>query len=347
MHNILTPRGALVRDPRVWAHYLDQAIELFGERSEVLFAGHHWPCWGSERIVDYLEKQRDLYSYLHDQTLRLLNQGHTGPEIAELVELPPSLAAEWHCREYYGSISHNTKAIYQRYMGWFDGNPAHLWTHPPVEAARRYVEFMGGAEAVLEKARAYFEAGDFRWVAEVVNRVVFAEPENREARELQADALEQLGYGAENATWRNFFLMGAKELREGISGTPTATAPPDVLARLTVSQVLDAMAIRLNGPRAWERHLRIDWYVTDPDEQHAITVRNGVLRHRQGSHDPAADARLVVEREALNQLLLEVADIGELAESGRLRVEGDGAKLGELLGLLDEPDPGFAIVTPE
>ena len=347
MHNILTPRGALVRDPRVWAHYLDEAIELFGERSEVLFSGHHWPCWGRERIVDYLEKQRDLYSYLHDQTLRLLNRGYTGPEIAEMVELPPSLAREWHCREYYGSVSHNVKAIYQRYMGWFDGNPAHLWEHQPVEQARRYVEFMGGAEAVLEKARESFEAGDYRWVADVVNRVVFAEPENSAARELQADALEQLGYGAENATWRNFFLMGAKELREGISGTPTATAPPDVLGHLTVSQLLDAMAIRLDGPRAWEHHLTIDWVVTDPDEQHAITVRNGVLSHRPGRHDPEAGAGLVIEREALNQLLLGTAEIGELAESGRLLVEGDGVKLGELLGLLDEPDPGFAIVTPD
>jgi alkyl sulfatase BDS1-like metallo-beta-lactamase superfamily hydrolase len=347
MHNILTPRGALVRDPRVWAHYLDEAIELFGERSDVLFAGHHWPLWGGERIVDYLEKQRDLYTYLHDQTLRLLNQGHTGPEIAELIELPPSLAEEWHCREYYGSISHNTKAIYQRYMGWFDGNPAHLWEHPPVEQARRYVEFIGGAEAVLEKARASFEQGDYRWVAEVVNHLVFAEPDNREARELQADALERLGHGSENASWRNFFLVGAKELREGTSGTPTSAAPPDVLAHLTVSQLLDAMAIRLNGPRAAEQHLRIDWQVSDPDERHAITVRNGVLRHRPGSHGEEADATLLVEREALNQLLLKAAEIGELAESGRLRVEGDGVKLGELLGLLDEPDPGFAIVTPD
>jgi linear primary-alkylsulfatase len=347
MHNILTPRGALVRDPRVWAHYLDEAIELFGAGSDVLFAGHHWPCWGSEWIVDYLEKQRDLYTYLHDQTLRLLNQGHTGAEIAELIELPPSLAAEWHCREFYGSISHNTKAIYQRYMGWFDGNPAHLWEHPPVEQARRYVEFMGGAEALLEKARTSFAAGDYRWVAEVVNHLVFAAPENREARELQAEALEQLGYGAENASWRNFFLMGAKELREGVSGTPTATAPPDVLAHLTVSQLLDAMAIRLNGPRAAEHHLRIDWQITNPDEQHAITVRNGVLRHKPGSHGNSADATLIVERGALNQLLLKTADIGELAESGHLRVDGDGVKLGELLGLLDEPDPGFAIVTPD
>ncbi|HEX5376714.1 MAG TPA: alkyl sulfatase dimerization domain-containing protein [Solirubrobacterales bacterium] len=346
MHNILTPRGALVRDPRIWAHYLDEAIDLFGERSDVLFAGHHWPCWGGERIVDYLEKQRDLYTYLHDQTLRLMNQGLTGPEIAEAIELPPSLAEEWHCREYYGSISHNVKAIYQRYMGWFDGNPAHLWEHPPVEQSRRYVEFMGGSETVLEKARASFEEGDYRWVAEVVNRVVFAEPENREARELQAKALERLGFGAENATWRNFFLMGAKELREGISGTPTATAPADVVAHLTVSQLLDAMAIRLDGPRAAEHHLRIDWTVTGPDEQHRIEVRNGVMRHRPGSHDPEADARLVVDRKALDRLLLKTADVAELAESGRLRVEGDGVKLGELLGLLDEPDPGFAIVTP-
>jgi alkyl sulfatase BDS1-like metallo-beta-lactamase superfamily hydrolase len=346
MHNILTPRGALVRDPRTWANYLDEAIELFGAESEVLFSGHNWPCWDGERIRDYLGKQRDLYTYLHDQTLRLLNKGYTGPEIAELVELPPSLAAEWHCREFYGSISHNTKAIYQRYMGWFDGNPAHLWEHPPRERARRYVEAMGGAEAALAKARQSFEAADYRWVAEVVNHVVYAEPENEAARELQADALERLGYGAENATWRNFFLMGAKELREGVSGTPTAAAPPDIVANLSVSQLLDAMAIRLDGPRAAAAGLRIDWVITDPDEAHALTVGNGVLRHRPGRHDPTADAALLIDRDALNQLLLKTADIAALAESGRLRLEGDGAKLGELLGLLDEPDPSFPIVTP-
>jgi linear primary-alkylsulfatase len=347
MHNILTPRGALVRDPRLWARYLDEAIELFAAESEVLFTGHHWPCWGGERIVELLEKQRDLYAYLHDQTLRLLNKGFTGAEIAERIELPPSLAEEWHCREFYGSISHNTKAIYQRYMGWFDGNPAHLWEHPPVEGARRYVEFMGGAEAVLEKARRSFEQGDHRWVAEVVNHVVFAEPQNEAARELQAAALERLGHGAENATWRNFFLMGAKELREGIGGTPTAPAPPDIVANLSVSQLLDAMAIRLDGPRAWDRHLRVDWVISDPGEEHALTVRNGVLHHRPGRHDPAADAALFVDREAFDQLLLKTAAIAALAESGRLRIEGDGEKLGELLGLLDEPDPAFAIVTPD
>ncbi|HEY5816563.1 MAG TPA: alkyl sulfatase dimerization domain-containing protein [Solirubrobacterales bacterium] len=346
MHNILTPRGALVRDPRLWARYLDEAIELFAAESEVLFSGHHWPCWGSERIVDLLEKQRDLYAYLHDQTLRLLNKGYTGPEIAEAIELPPSLAEEWHCREFYGSVSHNTKAIYQRYMGWFDGNPAHLWQHPPVEGARRYVEFMGGAEAVLERARRCFEEGDYRWVAEVVDHVVFAEPGNEAARELQATALERLGHGAENATWRNFFLTGAKELREGIGGTPTSTAPPDVVANLSVDQLLDAMAIRLDGPRAWGCDLRIGWAISDPDEEHALTVRNGVLHHRPGRHDPAAEATLVVDRDGLNRLLLDPAQIGLLAESGRLRVEGEAERLGELLGLLDEPDPAFPIVTP-
>jgi alkyl sulfatase BDS1-like metallo-beta-lactamase superfamily hydrolase len=346
MHNVLTLRGALVRDPRIWANYLDEAIQLFGGETDVLFAGHHWPCWGGERIVEFLSKQRDLYTYLHDQTLRLLNGGHTGPEIAELVELPPSLAREWHCREYYGSISHNVKAIYQRYMGWFDGNPAHLWEHPPVERARRYVESMGGADAVLEKARASFEAGDYRWVAELVDHVVFSDPGNRAARELQADALEQLGYGAENAIWRNFFLAGAEELRDGVSETLTARIPPDIVAGLSVEQLLDAMAIRLDGPRAWDVHLRIDWVVNEPDEEHAITVRNGVMRHRPGRHGSAADATLVAAREALNQLVLKTADLGELAQSGQLGVEGDGAKIGELLGLLDEPDPRFPIVTP-
>jgi alkyl sulfatase BDS1-like metallo-beta-lactamase superfamily hydrolase len=347
MHNILTPRGALVRDPRLWASYLDETIELFGADSEVLFSGHHWPCWGADRIVALLEKQSDLYAYLHDQTLRLLNQGHTGPEIAELIELPPSLAEEWHCREFYGSVSHNVKAIYQRYMGWFDGNPAHLWEHPPVERARRYVEFMGGAEAVLERARRSLEEGDLRWVAEVVNHVVFAEPQNEAARQLQAEALEQLGHGAENATWRNFFLTGAKELREGIGGTPTSPAPPDIVANLSVTQLLDAMAIRLDGPRAWDARVRVDWLISAPDEEHALTVRNGVLRHRPGRHEPTADATLVVDRDALDRLLLKTADIGELTESGRLRVEGEAEKLGELLGLLGEPDPGLAIVTPD
>ncbi|MGH2982554.1 MAG: alkyl/aryl-sulfatase, partial [Solirubrobacterales bacterium] len=274
LHNTLTLRGALIRDPHVWAAYLNEAIELFAHESDALFAGHHWPLWGSERIVDFLSKQRDLYGYLHDQTLRLLNQGYTGAEIAEMIELPPSLAAEWHCRGYYGSVSHNVKGIYQRYMGWFDGNPAHLWEHPPAEAARRYVDFMGGAESVLARARACFEDGDYRWVATVVNHVIFADPDNEPAKALQADALEQLGYGAENGTWRNFFLMGARELREGVKGTPTETAPPDFVARLSVSQILDAMSLRVNGPQAWDKRISLTFVVTDSDERYALNLEN-------------------------------------------------------------------------
>lgn len=347
MHNVLTLRGALVRDPHVWAAYLDESIELFGGESDVLFAGHHWPRWGSERIVEYLRKQRDLYAYIHDQTLRMTNAGLTGGEIAEQLQLPPELEAEWHCRGYYGSVSHNAKAVYQRYMGWFDANPAHLWTHPPVESAKRHVEFMGGSQRVLEQARKSFEAGDYRWVAEVVNHVVFAEPENEAARELQADALEQLGYGAENATWRNFYLVGAEELRGGIPGTPSDTRAPAILAQLSVTQILDGMKVRLNGPRAWGRRLAVGWRLTNPDEAHLLTVENGVLHHRPLPPGAEPEATLTIERGALNEMLTGTADLAALAESGRLRVEGDGEKLGELLGLLDEPDPGFAIVTRE
>jgi len=198
----------------------------------------------------------------------------------------------------------------------------------------------------LEEIVGYHLEQAYRWVAELANHLVFAEPGNRAARELQADALEQLGYGAENATWRNFFLAGAGELRGGASRTLTARVPPDIVAGLSIGQLLDAMAIRLDGPRAWDLALRIDWIVTEPDEERAITVRNGVLRHRPGQHGTDADATLIVARGALDQLVLKTADLAELAQTGQLRVEGDGAKIGELLGLLDEPDPSFPIVTP-
>ena len=238
-------------------------------------------------------------------------------------------------------------STYVLYLGWFDGNPATLHELPPVEASVKYVEFMGGADAVLEKARASFEAGDYRWVAEVVNHVVFAEPENRDARELQADALEQLGYGAENATWRNFYLAGAGELREGIGGTPTGTRAPDILARLSVEQILDGMKVRIDGPAAWGKRMTIAWQVTAPDERHLLSLENGVLHHRPDDGATEAEATLVIERAALNEMLGGDADLAALASGGRLRVEGDGERLGELLGLLEEPDPSFAIVTPE
>lgn len=219
LHNLLTLRGALVRDPHVWAKYLTEAINRYAAHSDVLFASHHWPTWGTERLTEFLSVQRDLYGYLHDQTVRAINKGATGIEIAETFRLPPAVEQAWHTRGYYGSVSHNVKAIYQRYMGWFDGNPARLWEHPPVEAARRHVEFMGGAAEVVAKARKSYAEGDFRWVAQVLDYVIFADPGNTDATALQADTLEQLGFGAENGTWRNFFLMGAYELRNGPVGT--------------------------------------------------------------------------------------------------------------------------------
>ena len=346
LHNILTPRGALVRDPHIWARYLDEAIALFGGQSEVLFAQHHWPRWGNERIVDFLTKQRDLYGYIHDQTLRLLNKGFLGSEIAEVLQLPPSLEREWHCRGYYGSLNHNVKAVYQRYLGWFDGNPAHLWPHPPEAAAERYVELAGGAGPLLAHAREAFERGDYRWVAEVVNHLVFAQPENAEARELEAQALEQLAFGAENGTWRNLFLMGARELREGVGGTALAAAPADVIRNLHAEQLFDALAIRIDGPSAGDRRIVLRWHFSDTGEEHEMTLEHGVLTHRCPPRGAQPDTTLTMERAVLNEIIGGRANLEELTASGRLRIEGDPAKLGELLGLLDAPDPRFAIVTP-
>jgi linear primary-alkylsulfatase len=221
LHNLLTLRGALVRDPHAWSGYLTEAIDTFADRTDVVFASHHWPTWGRERVVEFLALQRDLYAYLHDQTLRMLNQGHTGAEIAETLQMPPALDKAWHTHGYYGSVSHNVKAVYQRYMGWFDGNPARLWPHPPEALAGRYVEAIGGVDRVVELAQQAFDSGDFRWAATLLDHAVFADSEHDGARTLLADTLEQLAYGAENATWRNFFLSGATELRDGNFGTAT------------------------------------------------------------------------------------------------------------------------------
>ncbi|NUS45918.1 MAG: MBL fold metallo-hydrolase [Mycobacteriaceae bacterium] len=348
LHNLLTLRGALVRDPHVWAKYLTEAINLFAHDSDVLFASHHWPTWGGDRLVHYLSVQRDLYGYLHDQTLRRLNQGYVGSEIAETFQLPPALENSWHARGYYGSVSHNVKAIYQRYMGWFDGNPAHLWEHPPVESARRHVDFMGGSDEVLRKARKAYDDGDYRWVAQVVNYVVFADPANEAAKALQADTFEQLGYGAECGPWRNFFLSGAFELRNGAFGTPTQANAPSMLAALTVEQLFDALALRVDAPKAWDLHLITDWHVTDENRVHRTELRNGLLVHFDRLPDdslPEPDAAFTMTRAILLRGLLG-QEFPALLAAGDITAEGDPAKLMALVGVLDEPDPDFAIVTP-
>jgi alkyl sulfatase BDS1-like metallo-beta-lactamase superfamily hydrolase len=338
MHNIVTLRGAQVRDARMWSRYLAEAVDLFGDRVDMSFASHHWPTWGAAEVGEYLTQQRDMYAYLHDQTLRLLNKGYTGSEIAEMMEMPPGLDNAWHTQGYYGSVSHNTKAIYQRYLGWYDGNPAHLWQHPPEGAAARYVEAIGGADATLAKAQEYYERGDLRFAAELASHVVFASPDSDPARELLASVLEELGFGAENAVWRNCYLTGARELRTG-QIEPTFTDPSGFAPALTTTQLFDAVAIRINGPEAWDKSLSINWYLIDEDQSYRMELSNGALIHYPTSASTAADVTITLSRMQLMQLLL-------TAKTDDVRIEGDTRVLSTLIGLLDAPDPSFAVVTP-
>jgi alkyl sulfatase BDS1-like metallo-beta-lactamase superfamily hydrolase len=337
MHNILTLRGAEVRDARMWSRYLAEAIELFAGKADVAFASHHWPTWGGEAIVEFLTAQRDLYAYLHDQTLRLLNKGHVGSEIAELVELPPGLDKAWHTHGYYGSASHNIKAIYQRYLGWYDGNPAHLWQHPPAATAARYVEVIGGVNATVTKAKQYLDNGDLRFAAELASHAVFAAPEDSAARELLASVLERLGYGAENATWRNCYLTGAHELRTGTI-EPTYTDPAGLAPALTTTQLFDSVAIRINGPKAWNETLAINWRLTDENRHYRMELSNGALIHHPTDATANADVSIALTRSQLVGLLAGKTD--------GVAIDGDAGVLTRLIGLLDEPDPTFAIVTP-
>ncbi|MGW2161332.1 alkyl/aryl-sulfatase [Nonomuraea sp. NPDC001699] len=344
LHNILTLRGAVVRDARVWARYLTEAVELFADRTDVAFASHHWPTWGRDDIVTFLSQQRDLYAYLHDQTLRLLNQGLTGAEIAEVVQVPPALEQVWHTHGYYGSVSHNVKAIYQRYLGWFDGNPAHLWEHPPVEQARRYVEAFGGTSAVVSLADRYVKEGDLRFAATLLNHAVYADENDASARRLLARVYTRLGQGAENATWRNFYLTGAGELKDGPSPGATSTTSPDMLGALSSEQLFDSLAIRVNGPAAWNERFAIDWHLTDLDERHRTTMSNGVLVHQKSPSGDGADLTLRLSRQRLLGLL--AGDGDAEPERGGIDHDGDLAVLRRLTSVLDQPKPDFAIVTP-
>lgn len=342
LHNLLTLRGALVRDPRAWAGYLTEALDSFADRTDVVFASHHWPTWGAERIVEYLSLQRDLYAYLHDQTLRLLNQGHTGIEIAEDFPMPPALERAWHTRGYYGSVSHNVKAVYQRYMGWFDGNPGRLWAHPPEAIGPRYVEAMGGADRVVEIAQRAFDDGDYRWAATLLDHLMFTDAEHPGGRQLYAATLQQLAYGAENGPWRNFFLAGATELVDGNFGTPTQSGSPTMLAQLTPEQIFDALAISVNGPRAWHLDVAIDVTFEDLGVNYRLTLRNGVLVHRKLPANPSSATATL--RLAGKARLLALA-AGDQSSPG-LQVDGDVQALQQFTEVLDRPDPAFNIVTP-
>jgi len=346
LHNLYTPRGAQVRDAKAWSFYIDEALELFAGDSEVLFASHHWPRWGREDARRFLTTQRDVYKYIHDQTLRMANHGLTPKEIAEDLALPPTLAAEWHVRDYYGALNHNAKAVYQRYLGWFDGNPAGLHPLPPVEAGKRYVDLAGGPERLLAKARAAFEAGDYRWVAEVVNHLVFADPANDAARALQADALEQLGYQAESGPWRAFYLTGAQELR---NRRPPAAAPRQAalaqLPRLPGAFLLDSLSVRLNGPKVGAAALKLGVTFSDTGEAFLVEVENAVMRHYADRKDPSA-TMVTLTRAVLVELVTGAKTLEAAQVEGALAIEGEAAKFAEFLAWLDRFDFWFEIIEP-
>ncbi len=347
LHNLYTLRGAQVRNAVNWWKGLDKCIAAYGKDVEVVFAQHHWPTWGNEKINRYLGKQRNVYKYIHDRTLFLMNQGYTMLEVGDMVKLPPGLDREWSVRDYYGSVSHNAKAVYQRYLGWYDSNPSNLHPLPPEQAAKKFVEYMGGADAVIAKAKKDFEKGEYRWVAEVLNKVVFADPENKEAKNLLADALEQLGYQTENGTWRGEYLVGAYELRNGKPVLPesVSVASPETLAAMNVEMLLDFMGISLDSDKAAGKTLTVHWTLPDVKEKHWISLEDSVLIHRTvKEYDGTADVSVTMDRALLNKLLTKEAKWTDVEKE--VKIEGAVDKLKEALGFLVTFTPDFNIVTP-
>jgi len=301
LHNLYPIRGAQTRNALAWSKYIQEALELWGDQTDVMFASHHWPRFGQEDVKAFLAMQRDVYRWMHDQTMRLANQGYVPTEIAEALTLPPEFDQS-HVRGYYGTVSHNVRSVYNRYLGWYDGNPAHLNPLPPIEAGTNYVEFMGGADEVLRRAQECFDRGEYRWVAQVVNHVVFADPTNQAARHLQADALEQMGYQSESATWRNAYLMGAKELREG---SPKQGRIPtrDMSQAMQAEHLIDLIGVRYDPAAFGYAPLTINLHVTDLDEHHVLGIGRSAIHHRAGAVDSGADAVLRIDRASLIRLL--------------------------------------------
>ncbi len=348
LHNFIPLRGSVARDPRVWSKYIADAIAMYGPKTDVLIGQHHWPTWGREAILDYLEAQRDLYKHIHDQTLRYMNRGWRPAEIAEVIELPPGLAERWSVRGYYGTVSHNVKAVYQRYLSWYDGNPCNLHPLPPAPAARKLVEYMGGGAAVVARARADFAKGEFRWVAQVMKEVVYAEPDNAEAKALCADALEQMGYQAESATWRNAFLYGAQELRHGVFKMPIrGVLSADTLAGLGTDMFFDALAIRLDPAKAAGQAFALNWSFTDRGETLVQTLRHCTLSHRMGAQAAAAALSVTTTRAVLDAIVLGKTTVQAEVKSGALRFAGDPTRFGALFAMLEQPGGMmFDILTP-
>ena len=346
MHNLYTLRGAKVRDALKWSAYIDEIIQLFGD-AEVYFGSHHWPIWGNERIIDFLEKQRDTYKFINDQSLRLALNGYTPREIAEELVLPEALRTSFPNRGYYGTLKHNAKAVYQRYFGWYDGNPANLDPLPPAEAGRRYVELAGGATKLVENAQSAYDAGEYRWAAEVLNHLIFAEPDNADAKELLARAYDQLGYQAESGPWRDVYLTGAFELRHGgpDKGIDLASAM-GMIKHAPLARFLDAMAGRLNGPKAEGKEMIVNLVVTDIAVTHVLELKNSVLRHYERNAHPDATVTLNVTDDLFLRMLTGTAGLKDTLFSDELQVEGSRLDLVGFFRLFDKPTGAFNIVTP-
>ncbi|MEA2648447.1 MAG: linear primary-alkylsulfatase [Candidatus Binataceae bacterium] len=347
-HNLLPFRGADVRDALAWSKYLGEALQMWGGKAEAMCGQHHWPVWGAERVDTMIRQQRDLYKFAHDQTLRLMNHGLTATEIAETIRLPKSLDGAWHARGYYGHIRHNVKAIYQKYLGWYDANPANLDPLPPVEAGRKFVEYMGGADAILARARKDLDNGEFRFVAQALSHLVFAEPDNAAARALLADTFEQLGYLAESATWRNAYLFGAQELRQGMpKAPPRPPMPRETLAALGTGQLWDMLGVRLNGPMAEGKHIVLNWTFTDTNDNFVLTLENCALTYLAGVQSPNADASFTLPRSLLDEVIAKQATFPEAMAAGKIKFTGNPMKLAELMALMDEFPRMFEIVEPK
>jgi alkyl sulfatase BDS1-like metallo-beta-lactamase superfamily hydrolase len=345
LHNLYTLRGAKVRDALQWAKHLDASL-AYAQGAEVVFTQHHWPVWGAERIAEYVTKQRDLYRYIHDQTVRNINAGLTAAEIAEVLTLPPSLDAYLSTRGYYGTVRHNVKGVYQHYMGWFDAHPAQLDPLPPLEAARRYVALAGGIDRMVGAARSAFDAGEFRWAAELLRHAVHAQPKHAEAAELLARTFEQLGYQAESAAWRNFYLTGALELRRGPPerGLGAALAQ-DMLRHAPIERFLEAMAASLNGPRAADSRHIINLVFTDLDETWVLRTEHGVLHFREQPAAPHAQATLRLTRAFFVRMMTGEAGALALLTSPETAIEGSRIALARFFGLFDRAPGAFPIVT--
>ncbi|QJP11212.1 alkyl/aryl-sulfatase [Pseudomonas multiresinivorans] len=348
LHNLYTLRGAETRDPLGWSKYINEALHRFGDKAEVMFAVHNWPRWGHEDIVRTLEKQRDMYGYLNDQTLHLANQGVTINQIHERLKVPPELANEWFNRGYHGSVSHNVRAVVNKYLGYYDSNPATLNPLAPEDSAKKYVEFMGGADHLLQMAKASFDKGEYRWVVEVVNKLVFADPTNQAARNLQADALEQLGYQAENAGWRNSYLVAAQELRNGVPrNLPSLrVGNPDALAAMDTGLLFDYLGVRMNAQKAEGEDFSINLVLPDKNEQYLLELKNSHLNNIKGVQSENAGQTVTIDRADLNRLMLKEVSPVRLVFEGKLKSSGNPLLLAKLFGMLEDFDFWFDIVTP-